>query len=332
MNEAIAEITRLRSELDKCEEECKKMSLAHSTEIEELMANIETMRNERVELCALLRLTRQNNEVLRERLVKSEELRAEMRRRASTRSPTERVLRRAFAEKVEQLALTHARTTARMLNVQKRCFEEELESLEGEAHATVVAFERQFAKLREDSVAKDEEHAREREAAFAKTAAVMAAVKRRIECADKALDMAKRGRKRAESAAKERHEALVKAVRERTLVTEEIGRISKEVSRKNAVIDRLQQQLDAAIKELGRARSRYSEMEKENLKHQQNQLTPKRAFGGAPTMDVGKLSKLFASVIADYTAGAQADGVVVVDESPIVSGTTPQIPNATSST
>ncbi len=328
-NALIAEVARLRRALGDSERARKEVAQQREVEVAKLQQTVRALRAERAELHGAVRATRRKNEELHARLARSEELRAGLRRRAAERPPAERVLRRAFADKVEQLALTHARTTARMLNVQKRCFEEELESLEGEAHATVVAFERQFAKLRDDAAAKDEDHAREREAAFAKTAAVMAAVKRRIECADKALDMARCGRQRAEAAAKERHDALVGAVRERAQVRHELQRMCAEVGRKNSVIERLQHQLDAAIKELGRARACSAQAEKENLVVQQ-QAMPRR--GAAAAVDVGKLGKLFASVIADFTASAQAelgakDGVVVVDESPVV-GATSHVANA----
>ncbi len=135
-------------------------------------------------LVAQLHAARVHSAEVQKRLERSERLRAKMRAARPKDTPTERTMRRAFAAKVEQLALTHARTTARMLNVQKRCFEEELESLEGEAQATCIAFERQFAELREEFNAKEEEHAKEREAAYAKTATVMAAVKKRFERMD----------------------------------------------------------------------------------------------------------------------------------------------------
>jgi len=144
-----------------------------------------------------------------------------------------------------------------MLNVQKRCFEEELETLEGEAHATVVAFERQLVSLKEESAAKDDEYNREKETTYAKTAAVMAAVRKKIENMQSdggIVQKLERERDVAVEAAKERHAALVDMYRERNEYKKQLENTTDDIHRKNSIVERLQQQLEGAMSELAKTR------------------------------------------------------------------------------
>lgn len=108
--------------------------------------------------------------VLGSRLARSEELRARAHARPRTSAPTQRQMRRAFNAKVEELALTHARTTAQMLNVQKSCFEQELDALATEASASCTALENEVAAL---------------QAELARQQAELASMRSRAEAADR---------------------------------------------------------------------------------------------------------------------------------------------------
>lgn len=310
---ARAEAASLRKQLKEASEERDALSTSFRAELEAMMdSHISQAHNLRAEAGAAraqrdavyssLKAAQTENTKLRKRFKASEELRVRQRKMHNTRTPKERMLRRAFTRKMEALALTHARTTARMLNVQKRCFEEELESLEAEAHATVVAFERQFAALRDDVAAKDEEHARERDAAYAKTAAVMAAVKKRIERADARLAAAERQRDAAAGAAQQRHALLESLARDRAAARSYADSARSELSRKNRLVDRLQAELTAATAALAEAR--------ESNERVVGRTTPSTRLGRARRLtappNAQELGNIFASVIADF-ANAQVN-------------------------
>ncbi len=204
---------------------------------------------------------------------------------------------------MEELALTHARTTARMLNVQKRCFEEELESLESEAHATVTAFERHISSLRNDSNLRIANHQREKDAALAKTATVLDAVKRRMEAMERKLTEEQAARKRAEFAAHERHRQLV-------TVCNRLKIVEGEVTRKNNVIDTLQNQLDNSWGELRRTREIVANASVSNTADVPGCAAAARLLNArtAPRSDTDtkRLGAVFASVMADFV-NAQSD-------------------------
>jgi len=256
---ARAEVSRLRLELEQSRTEVNSLE-TYRAECETLRGELQTVKRERTKLIADLKKSNGERQKLKERLTLSEELRARNRIKKSSREPTERMMRKLFAEKVEELALTHARTTARMLNVQKRCFEEELETLEGEAHATVVAFERQLISLKEEAVAKEDEYNREKEATYAKTAAVMAAVRQKIENMESntleagVVQRLEKEKHLAMKAAKDRHAALVDMHRERNEAKKELVAALEDIERKNSIVERLQQQLEGAMSELAKNR------------------------------------------------------------------------------
>lgn len=272
------------------------------------------MRSERDALAADLSAARRDRAALARRLSASERERARLR----TAAPAERTMRRAFTAKVEALALTHARTTARMLNVQKRCFEEELESLEGEAQATVLAFERQLAQLREEAAARDDEHARDRDAAYAKTAAVMARVRARFAAMEARAAAAEAGRDAALAAARERHTLLEEVLRRRRAApvpsatpanVAEPGVLApattprREAQRKNAVIAGLQRELSSTQAALATAREEHARV---STGRKPAGDAEKSAAARRPVLtdpeDAARLGKLFASVITDFAA------------------------------
>lgn len=250
---ARAEVEQLRLELEKSRSEMGSLE-SYRAEAESLRTELHSVKRERSKLITALKKSNNDRKTLKERLVLSEEMRARNRIKKSSREPTERMMRKLFAEKVEELALTHARTTARMLNVQKRCFEEELETLEGEAHATVVAFERQLISLKEEYAAKEEDYNREKETTYAKTAAVMAAVRQKIEEGAVVVERLTKEKDMAVRAAKERHNALVEMLGQRKEAEKEFEKIVEDISRKNMVVERLQQQLEGAMSELAKTR------------------------------------------------------------------------------
>ena len=202
-----------------------------------------------------------------------------------------------------------------MLNVQKRCFEEELESLESEAHSTVLAFERQFAALRDDVAAKDEEHARERDAAYAKIAAVMDAVKKRIEQADARVVTMQKQRDSAVIAAKQRHELLGALARERAAAFADAEAVRMELSRKNRLVDQLQHELADIASALAVARAAPVAVLLERNSNTRNRPAARLARDSnvsAPE-NARRLGDLLASVIADFANAHSEVGHEPVD-------------------
>lgn len=308
LEQARAEVASLREQLSAATSEREALSAGFRDELEQLVeqhvGETQRLRASHDALEVALRLSRSETAAISKRLKASEELRVRQRKLQRSRTPTERVMRRIFARKVEALALTHARTTARMLNVQKRCFEEELESLEAEAHATVVAFERQFAALRDDVAVKDEEHARERDAAYAKTAAVMAAVKKRIERADARLAAVERQRDAAAAAAHQRHALLDALARERAAARADAEAARTEVGRKNRLVDRLQTQLSATCAALAETR----ECLNASKEGSENALPAIARLARRSPADAQRLGNLFATVIAEFANARVDDG------------------------
>lgn len=326
---ARAEISQLRAELQAAKAAARAREARASLRLQQTTI-------------ALAKSRAQGNELQR-RLELSEQLR--VRERTRSRTPTERVIRRAFAAKVEELALTHARTTARMLNVQKRCFEEELETLESEANATVTAFERHISSLRNESNLRMLNYQREKDAALSKTSSVLNAVKKRMEIIETKYKNEQNLRKRAELAANQRHNHLIN-------LCNRFNGIQNEIKRKNSLINTLQVQLDNSSIELKRAR------ELANIKSKSSDV-PKRGgaggAGGTPAKllharsstttttttttaiaqrndtDTERLGAVFASVMADFV-NAQSDvssGDGDVDRVDIPAAATPPQPPPT---
>lgn len=104
------------------------------------------------------------------------------------------LMRRAFASKVEELALAHARTTAQMLNVQKGCFEAELEALAAEASDSCAALERTIVAMQRDA-AMQAARLHEAEARAARAEALLAA--RELDDAANAHALTERAQRRA---------------------------------------------------------------------------------------------------------------------------------------
>lgn len=92
----------------------------------------------------------------------------------------QRLLRAAFQEKVRELTKAHSIKTTEMLNIQKKCFEEELEAMDAESQAASLDLQRELEVERGMRAEAEERYKREREAALEKTTATMVAVQRKM--------------------------------------------------------------------------------------------------------------------------------------------------------
>lgn len=92
----------------------------------------------------------------------------------------QRLLRAAFQEKVRELTNAHSVKTTEMLNMQKKCFEEELEAMDAESQAALMGLQRELEMERGMRVEAEERYKREREVALEKTTATMIAVQRKM--------------------------------------------------------------------------------------------------------------------------------------------------------
>lgn len=210
---ALAEAAALRKELG--ERDIERVNL--KAQVEHLRGELDETKLSCAEMKATLAQQNARTAELHRRLVLSEQLRHNNTSPAKKRMPVssnDRVKRKIFNEKLNSLAKTHARTTAHMLNVQKRCFEDELEALEGEAKASIRAFEHHIAELQHQvhAISTEKYH--------------------------------------AENAAKNRHHLLLQVVKQRDALHAQSSSYSNTLLRKNVVIDQLQAQLDTTLAQL----------------------------------------------------------------------------------
>ncbi|CDF39440.1 unnamed protein product [Chondrus crispus] len=92
----------------------------------------------------------------------------------------QRLLRAAYQEKIQELSMEHAHRTTEVLNMQKQCFEQELEALESESQAAINSLTRERDAEREARVREEQGYRRERQLALDKTTATMIAVQRKM--------------------------------------------------------------------------------------------------------------------------------------------------------
>jgi len=206
---ALAEAAALRKQLG--ERDIERFNL--KAQLEDMRVELSETKHSCTTMKTSLERLDAHSKQLHSRLVLSEQLRISTKKRLILTS-SDRVKRKIFNEKLNSLAKTHARTTAHMLNVQKRCFEEELEALEGEAKATISTFEQHISELQ------NQVHATHME------------------------------KLQAENAAKHRHSLVLQLVKQRDTLRNQCIGFSHTIQRKNAVIDQLQVQLDTTLAQL----------------------------------------------------------------------------------
>lgn len=122
-------------------------------------------------------LAAENEQVVR-RLARSQQRLRDTTEMAQTHG--QRLLRAAFQEKVRELTSAHSVKTTEMLNMQKKCFEEELEAMDAESQAALMGLQRELEMERGMRMEAEERYKREREAALEKTTATMVAVQRKM--------------------------------------------------------------------------------------------------------------------------------------------------------
>eukprot|EP00177_Eucheuma_denticulatum_P003084 GFKZ01005564.1.p1 GENE.GFKZ01005564.1~~GFKZ01005564.1.p1 ORF type:complete len:513 (-),score=134.39 GFKZ01005564.1:3027-4565(-) len=92
----------------------------------------------------------------------------------------QRLLRAAFQEKVRELTAEHSVKTTQMLNMQKKCFEEELEAMGMDSQMAVREVQRELEVERGLRRESEERYRKERELTLEKTTATMVAVQRKL--------------------------------------------------------------------------------------------------------------------------------------------------------
>lgn len=92
----------------------------------------------------------------------------------------QRLLRAAFQEKVRKLTTEHNVKTTQMLNMQKKCFEEELEAMGMDSQMAVREVQRELEVERGLRKECEERYRKERELTLEKTTATMVAVQRKL--------------------------------------------------------------------------------------------------------------------------------------------------------
>lgn len=225
----------------------------------------------------------------------------------------QRIMRRAFEERARVMANEHARKTAEMLNMQKACFEEELEAIDAEARATCGALEETLLEERDAAAREREAFEKERETALEKAGLTMDAVERKMALLHARATRLEREKTAAVAAGMERQallEAMSDAAAARDIENRRLDVISRgydsERVRKNALIDKLQREVNtmrnqlAEEREANRALSAQLCDEETARRDEQNRHSEdlegcrKQSKG-----DVDRLGRLFASMIQD---------------------------------
>lgn len=134
--------------------------------------------NPQLELCPSCYPLHQQNDILQRKVAR---LRMRLRKSSETaQTHGQRLLRAAFQEEVREMADEHARSTTGMLNIQQKCFEDELEAMENESRACISNLWKELQDERDSKEHIIRSLQEERDAALAKTNTTMQAVQRKL--------------------------------------------------------------------------------------------------------------------------------------------------------
>ena len=97
-----------------------------------------------------------------------------------TQTHGQRLLRAAFQDKIREITAEHAHKTTEMLNLQKRCCEEELEAMENESQATITSLQMELRSERATRERLTKQFQAERDGTLERTEATMYAVQRKL--------------------------------------------------------------------------------------------------------------------------------------------------------
>lgn len=206
----------------------------------------------------------------------------------------QRLLRAAYQEKVRELNTEHTMKTTEMLNLQKRCFEEELEAMGSEHQAALQKLHKELETERALRIAAEATYARERDLALEATTSTMHAVQRRVTTLNARVGKLEREKKTLTTAVNEKqimiellaNKAAAKDVERRRL--EVLERATEEERiRKEGIVQRLQQDVERLTDNLREERT-----SKFNLLLKLDELEAEKVTEGTLGSDVSGKSDL----------------------------------------
>lgn len=227
----------------------------------------------------------------------------------------QRLLRAAYQEKVRELSQEHALKITEMLNMQKRCFEDELEAVDAESQAAVAALTRERDAEREARVMAEERFQREREAALEKTTVTMVAVQRKVTQLHARATRLDREKKSLVATVSEKQvmiEVLAGAAAAKDVERRRLDLLSKtqeeERERKDALVEALQAEVAQLREKLGQERqvslnliAQMDELEGERSGDRERHAEDLDDCKQQSKKEADRVGRLFASMIQDFT-------------------------------
>lgn len=232
----------------------------------------------------------------------------------------QRLLRAAYQEKVRELSQEHAQKTTEMLNMQKRCFEDELEAVDAESQTAIAALTKERDAEREARVRTEERFQRERESALEKTTVTMVAVQRKVTQLHARATRLEREKKSLTAVVSEKQimiEVLASAAAAKDVERRRLDLLSKtqeeERQRKDALVETLQTEVAQLREKLGQERqvnlhliAQMDELEGKRSGDRDRHAGDLDDCKQQSKKEVDRLGRLFASMIQDF-ANVQSD-------------------------
>lgn len=233
----------------------------------------------------------------------------------TTQTHGQRLLRAAYQDKVRELTANHTLKTTEMLNMQKKCFEDELEAVDAENQAALVAMQRDLDAERAARSAAEERFQVERDEALEKTSTTMMAVQRKLSQLHARATRLEREKKSLASTVSEKQvmiEVLVSAAAAKDVERRRVEMSSKaqkeERERKDVLLESLRGEVAQLRERLGQERqvnvnlvTQIEEMEgtrkEEHVRHAEDLDNCKQQSKN----EADRLGRLFASMMQDFS-------------------------------
>lgn len=233
----------------------------------------------------------------------------------TTQTHGQRLLRAAFQEKLRQLTADHAHRTTEMLNIQKKCFEDELQLMETETQSAINALQAQLDHQRTQTDHLIFRYERQRHEAFDKTQFTMDAVQQKLSTLQARSTRLQREKDQLAEALEQKqlmidvlasNAASQDLKTHRTLILE--NGLEDERKRKNTLVDSLQQEIAFLRNQLEEQRDqnrvmsvKVTRLEREHQEESQRYAKHLEDAKEESDEEIHRMGRLFASVIEDFT-------------------------------
>lgn len=237
-----------------------------------------------------------------------------------TQTHGQRLLRAAFQDKIREISAEHAHKTTEMLNLQKKCCEEELEAMENESQATITSLQMELRAERATRERLTKQFQAERDGTLERTEATMYAVQRKLgqlHARSTRLEREKNALAAANSEKQVMIEVLASTAAAKDVERRRLDLLSKtreeERQRKNKMIESLQNEVLELRKRLDQEGAVNASLltSIERLQNDRDGDLERHAEDMADCkkeskQETERLGRLFASVMQDF-ANAQSD-------------------------